>query len=385
MNILFYAFVILGLLFHLYLIPAWFLNKKRDRLIDEWEKQYTKKRFLKCPGCGVLNAVQSKTCVFCNKSLPESLPPQPQAAQSPPKPLTGSGEKDLPSPAPDARIPSLEAQIPPFSPGKKARLDSFFYKNPWPMPTSTVLISLTSIYLLVIFIYGFAVGIYRLGKEGVKQVQEASQTAAKRHAERNDSLPEPPPPPSSPQSSPAPQVPVRTPTPIPSPSPLVVTGSEDEQIVQLMLYLENKDWNIATQARKILATKGKKAALALVKEIDHPDSMIRTHVITALGELGEPETAPRLILALRHEDFLTVIQATTALGNIRAPGVVDGLVQVLKHPDWRVRHAAIAALKAQGNPRAIQALEPFQSDPNERLRSAAKEAVATLNSSLKKE
>ena len=194
MNILFYSFVILGLIFYLYLIPAWFLNKKRDKLIDEMEKQYTQKKFVKCPSCAVLNAIQSKTCVFCNKSLPESLPPQPQPAQSPPQPLSGSGEKDIQSQAPDAKIPSPEAQIPPSSPGKKSGLDSFFYRNVWPMPTSTVLISMTSIYLLVIFIYGFAVGIYRLGKEGVKQVQEASLTAAKRHAERNPPFPEPPPP-----------------------------------------------------------------------------------------------------------------------------------------------------------------------------------------------
>ena len=384
MNILFYSFVILGLIFYLYLIPAWFLNKKRDKLIDEMEKQYTRKRFLKCPSCGVLNAIQSGTCVFCQKSLPESLPPQPQPAESPPQPLTGSGEKDIQSQAPDAKIPSPEAQIPPSSPGKKPGLDSFFYRNVWPMPTSTVLISMTSVYLLVIFIYGFAVGIYRLGKEGVKQVQEASLTAAKRQEERNAPFPEPPPP-YPPQSPTAPQAPVRTPTPIPSPSPLVVTGSEEEQIEQLMLYLENKDWNIAAHARKILVTKGKKAALALVKEIDHPDSMMRTHVMTALGEIGEPETAPGLINALDHEDPLTQIQAVTALGHIPAAGVLEALLKALKHPDWRVRHAAIVSLKAQGNPEALPALEPFQADPNERLRSAAKEAVAALASSQKKD
>lgn len=387
MSLIFYTFVILGLLFYIYLIPAYLWSKKRDQLIDEMERHYSEKKFLKCPSCGVMNALQSQACIFCHKPLAESSSFPGKAGEPEIIPSTPQSKENLPEQKPLTEFPPQLPKIPVTPPKEKSLLDSFPYKIAWPLPRSSALISITAVYIGVIVMYAFFVGIYTLGKAGVKKVRETYPEMVRRHVESPVSQSTPSSPlPSSParETKVAPMV-GRTPTPLPSPTPLALSGSEEEQIVQLMLYLENKDWNIATQARKILVTKGKKAALALVKEIDHPDSMIRTHVICALGEIGEPETVPSLIQALRHEDALTVIQATTALGRIRAPGVVDALVQVLKHPDWRVRHAAIVALKLQGDPKAIQAIEPFQADANERIRTAAKEAVAALRLSLKKE
>jgi len=229
------------------------------------------------------------------------------------------------------------------------------------------------------------IGIYTMGKAGVKQLEEVSRKTAKRQAEKEASRYVAPSASTvKPRQYSAP-VKAQSPTPVSTPTPLVLTGSAEEQITQLMLHLESKDWNTAIQAKKMLISKGKPAADALATEIDHPDIRIRTHVISALGEIGAPESAPYLIDTLDNEDSLTVIQSAYALGNIKSADVVDELIAILKHPDWRVRHAAVLSLEKQDDIKALTALIPLQNDKNDKVKNAAAKAVTSLQESEKKE
>ncbi|MBN1900466.1 HEAT repeat domain-containing protein [Candidatus Sumerlaeota bacterium] len=381
MYLLFYMFVVLGILFYIYLIPAHILNKKRDRLIDEMEKSYTKQKFKKCPHCSVLNPLDAVICEFCKKELPAA--PQPLHTQAP-ETETSSHEKPGDKTPQSAHAPAPLPQNRPAS----SQLEKFPYNRVWPLPNATALISITAIYLLVVFVYGFVAGIYSLGKQGVQQLEEVTREAAKRQAEREASY-APSPPPEETGTQPA-QKPMQiashsTPTPVPSITPLSVSGTDEEQINQLMLYLESADWNVSSQAKKLLVAKGEQAVPSLSGEIDHPDVMVRTHAITALGEIASVRAIPALTGALSHSDPVTVIQAATALGGIHGEGVVEALSHSLKHSDWRVRQAAVLSLANLGDIQALSALFAIQNDPNEAVRNAVKKAVSDLQQPTKKE
>lgn len=378
MHLVFYIFVVLGILFYIYLIPANIINKKRDRMIEDMEKAYTRQKFKKCPHCSVLNPLDARVCEFCNKELP--APPQPRS----PAPVAEQVPEGKPAVA--ATREKTVSHGHPAEKSSQDQLESFLFRRIWPVPNTTALISMSAVYILVIFVYSFFMGIYTIGKQGVKQVEEASREAAKRQAERQASY-APPSAPSQPQSGQPLQVGAhKTPKPVPTPTPLSVSGTQEEQITQLMLYLESSDWNAANQAKKLLIEKGEKAVPALVEEINHPETMVRTHVITALGEIASAESIPALVTALSQDDPVTVIQAATVLGRIPGDGVIDALSKALKHPDWRVRQAAVLSLEKLGDPEALPALLSLQGeDPNETVNEAVKKAVIALQQSLKKE
>lgn len=346
--IFFYIFVVSGLLIFFYFVVAVFINKKRDRLIGFMQEDFTREKFRKCPKCGVLNSGKASVCPYCKTELGSQLPP------------------DIAQAATDSEADG------------KGPLSRFPYKYVWPLPSSQLLITLISIYLGVIFIYGFFAGIYTLGKKGVEQLNEVTRTASQKAAVRDAA--------SESRSSGSPgqkqgvlgSVSLKTPTPIPTPPPFNLSGSPKDQVAELMIHLESEDWNKAVLAKKALIGFGKVAAPALAKEIKHPDQMMRTHVITALAEIGDPASATALMEAVSHDDVVTVIQAVYALRNFKGEKVYSKLKETLNHKDWRVRCAAIASLEKTGDPKVLAEIRSMQKDANERVQEAARKAVATL-------
>ena len=364
MNTIFYIFVVTGVLFYLYLLFAYLVDKKRDVLILDLEKNFSRSNFKKCPHCGVLNLPYAKMCEFCKRKMPVDEAGEP-GEETPPPPLEPPPEES----------PPPETSTPPKGPDLK----KFPYSVAWPLLNPAALISVTGIYLAVILIYGFFAGVYALGKKGVEQIDEISIQAAKQRASRQTPAYETygqkllQPPTRTPD-----RLPVRTPTPMPSPTPFSLAGSLEEQITQLMLHLENEDWNVSRQARKKLVEIGKPAAKELAKEVDHPDPMVRTHVISALGEIGDPVAADALIGLLERDDPVTVILAATALGRIGTKTCVRALEGILDHPDWRIRRAAVLSLAESGDSVSVKALLPLVEDDHEKVREAASKAVEKL-------
>jgi len=377
-GVLFYVYVFAGILLFLYLFVAHQINKKRDRLISEMQTDYTRQKFLKCPHCGVLNAKDATVCQYCNEELPRPVAP---VAPSPPPPLSPPQMEPAP-PQTVMQAPKPVTQPSGASQGQKGLLNKFPYKYIWPTPKLSFLITIITVYILVLLLYGFFAGIYMLGKEGVEELNKVRRQSARRITRREAASSGMNVPSSAGSQAPSvsapPSLPVRTLTPIPTPSPLVLTGSMDEQITHLMLILESGNWNRAIQARRALIQMGKPAAIALAKEVNHPDEMMRTHVITALSEIAEPSTASALVSALSNQDIVTVIQAVWALRNFKDEEVVNVLRNQLRHKDWRVRMAAIGSLEKQSNPSIVAALVEMQNDPNSRVQDAAKNALQRL-------
>ncbi|OQB22130.1 MAG: HEAT repeat protein [candidate division BRC1 bacterium ADurb.Bin183] len=346
--VFFYIFVVAGLLIFLYFIAAVFINKKRDRLIGTMQEEFTREKFRKCPQCGVLNSGKASVCPYCKTELGAQLPPDIAEAAA-------VSEKD-----------------------GKGPLSQFPYKYLWPLPSSQLLITLISIYLVIIFIYGFFAGVYTLGKKGVEQLNEvtrtASQKAAVRDAESERRAHES----AGQKHGTLSSVSLKTPTPIPTSPPFNLSGSPEEQVAELMIHLESEDWNKSVLAKKALIGMGKVASPALAKEIKHPDQMIRTHVITALAEIADPSSANALMEAVSHDDVVTIVQAVYALRHFKGEKVYSKLKETLNHKDWRVRCAAIAALEKMGDPKVLTEIRSMQKDANERVQEAARKAVATL-------
>jgi HEAT repeat protein len=405
MNIIFYTFVVLGFIYHIYIVAAYFINRKRDQLIKLEEEKETKQKYNKCPHCGVLNPRSASTCQFCKKNLPAAMQP-PESTNAGQKVSPGSGEENLPLECPEQAPPPAVRFLRKNTPALKkddTKLDSFLFKNLLPMPNMTAIISFTSFYIMVIFVYSFLISVYTIGKVGVDQLNEVTKRQAEKQYRKrspgiqkdlrvnisssgnnakNIMIKAPPVPEKT-----LPPVPVHTMTPEPSATPLNIHGTENEQITQLMLYLESENWNTALSAKKSIIKKGSPAVPHLIKEITHPDSMIRTHVITALGKIADPDSVPALRAALDHEDPVTVIQVISALSNIKADGVGEAITDMVHSKDWRIRRACAFAYGkiAADSSRAdsfIAILENLKNDKSSKVRDAAENALKSL---MKKE
>ncbi len=400
MNIIFYSVVILGLLFFVFVIFCAVVNKKRRVLLKEQEQEHTRGKFAKCPGCGVLNHRNATKCSFCSAPLtPPPSPPPSSAVPDQTPPAVESGQ-DMPPrsslpvlPVPARPAPSGAASSVVSSGPADELLKKFPWKYAWPEPSAYTLITVGFLYVAVIVIYGVAVGIYQMGKAGVEQLNEVTRDKASRTISPWDpgdrTQPSAQPgvepvavPPGARQvapAAPAAPIPHGTPTPIPSSTPIALSGEPEEQVRQLLLYLESNNWNLARQAREQIVQAGPVAVPLLIQEITHPDQWVRSHVMTALGRLADPRAVPALVNILRGADIVAAVQAASALGGIRDADSRGALISVLSSPDERLRHAAVDALGRQGMPESVAPVQALQSDPVERVRAAVNTALIRLS------
>ncbi|MDF1579167.1 MAG: HEAT repeat domain-containing protein [Desulfuromonadales bacterium] len=114
-----------------------------------------------------------------------------------------------------------------------------------------------------------------------------------------------------------------------------------EQLVTLLGHTEN---NLNMQAYKILLDLGKKAAPALIKEIDSDSSERREHVIAALGTLQVRAAVPEISAVLANTKSGRRYIAAWALGEIADPAGIPALIAALDDPDHQVRRYATRSL-----------------------------------------
>lgn len=114
-----------------------------------------------------------------------------------------------------------------------------------------------------------------------------------------------------------------------------------EQLVALLGQTEN---NLNMQAYKILLDLGKKAAPALLKEIDSDSSERREHVIAALGTLQVRAAVPEISAVLANTKLGRRYIAAWALGEIADPAGIPALIAALDDPDHEVRRYATRSL-----------------------------------------
>jgi HEAT repeat protein len=83
-------------------------------------------------------------------------------------------------------------------------------------------------------------------------------------------------------------------------------------------------------ARHALVAMGKPAVPSLIKALKSKNALMRWEAAKALGEIGDPETAPVLVEALEHDDFDVRWLAAEGLVKMNIKGLKP-LLQALEH------------------------------------------------------
>ncbi|MGK5684294.1 HEAT repeat domain-containing protein [Actinoplanes sp. URMC 104] len=103
---------------------------------------------------------------------------------------------------------------------------------------------------------------------------------------------------------------------------------------------------------------GRETEVTLSAALDHPQARVRAVCLDALGLLGATGAVSRMARVLAEDEVLDVrVAAATNLGRLGARGALQPLIDVLDppHPD-RLRAAAARALGDLGSPAAVPAL-----------------------------
>ncbi len=118
---------------------------------------------------------------------------------------------------------------------------------------------------------------------------------------------------------------------------------------------------LATDA---LAQMGREAEVTLSAALDHPQARVRAVCLDALGLLGATGSVSRMARVLAHDQILDVrVAAAVNLGRLGARGALEPLIEVLDppHPDL-LRAAAARSLGYLGAPAAVPALAAHLDD-----------------------
>jgi HEAT repeat protein len=113
----------------------------------------------------------------------------------------------------------------------------------------------------------------------------------------------------------------------------------------------------------------KAKAFSRALEADIPE--LRMAAANALGELGVPDTIPRLVNRFEDDDPRVRARAARACRNINDARATEPLVGLLTDAKAEVRREAAEALGRIGNRQALQALLQLYDDDSERVRRIA--------------
>lgn len=133
--------------------------------------------------------------------------------------------------------------------------------------------------------------------------------------------------------------------------------------------LSDRSYHVSDSARDALKELGSLAVPALVKQLDHSDSSVRSSVLSVLSALGPAaaDAAPALSkFVLQEQNKGNRWTAISTLGHIGPPAAdaVPVLIELLEHGGETDRRHAANALGGIGGAEALATLERLVDDPD---------------------
>jgi hypothetical protein len=107
----------------------------------------------------------------------------------------------------------------------------------------------------------------------------------------------------------------------------------DSKIKKLVTALSSSDDLTRVKARKELVTIGKPAFPLLAEALKSPNELVRWEAVKALGEIGDPETAPALVKALEDGEFEIRWLAAKGLVGMNVKGLKPLFQALIQHAD----------------------------------------------------
>ena len=159
----------------------------------------------------------------------------------------------------------------------------------------------------------------------------------------------------------------------------------------LIVALKNRDRKVRRKASCVIDNIGFElkevgdfqAIAPLIDALQDPTSVVRSHSVTALGKIGEPQALPAVISALKTEAVRSAldigvcyraIEALHRLGETAA----ESLIHALKHQDRAIRRKAATLLGKTGEAGAVDLLIIALKDEHPRVRSRAAHALGRI-------
>jgi len=139
------------------------------------------------------------------------------------------------------------------------------------------------------------------------------------------------------------------------------------------------DPEIHFRASKALVSIGKPAVNGLSQLLQkHTKSDVRRSATVALGQIGDADAVPSIILALADENSLVRKAATDALGSLRDPRAISPLCRTLEGENWFVVRGAADALAEIGDVQAVGPLLRALKDDRGEVRQQIVKALEKL-------
>jgi HEAT repeat protein len=161
---------------------------------------------------------------------------------------------------------------------------------------------------------------------------------------------------------------------------LCTGGVHADTVADVLHRLPHMDAAKRVRAIYELAETGdRRAAPALIRQLDCDDSRVRVAAVVGLATLKEPYPLGPLIRALSDATLSQAAAYSCALGNL-GDAATPALLKALKSPRTAVRAAAAGAFGYFAEPRAVGALVPLLSDPDRDVRAAAAQGLAKTGS-----
>ena len=159
----------------------------------------------------------------------------------------------------------------------------------------------------------------------------------------------------------------------------------------LIVALKNPDRRVRRKASCVIDNIGYelkeigdfRAVAPLIDALKDSTSVVRSHSVTALGKIGEPQALPAVISALKTEavrsalDIGVCYRAIEALHRLGKPAA-EFLIPALKHPDKAIRRKATTLLGKTGEAGAVELLIGALKDEQSRVRSRAAHALGRI-------
>ncbi len=151
----------------------------------------------------------------------------------------------------------------------------------------------------------------------------------------------------------------------------------------LLLALNDEDQFMRECAAEALGEIGNVDVLSFVLEsIRDEVREVRWEIITALGQIGDPQSVQSLIQVLlnQNEDCFIRGAAAEAIGDLGDASAIDPLIQVLNNTneDNTIRGSAIEALGVIGHSRALEPLLVALKDSDSSIRQITAEAIGAI-------
>ena len=156
------------------------------------------------------------------------------------------------------------------------------------------------------------------------------------------------------------------------------------QAIQPLIAVFRHDWDDEEtitawqEASKALAAIGETALVPLIEGLQDRNSLVRSGVIDALGQLRGTQAVDPLVSMLQDEERQVRADAAEALGSIGDQHAVEPLVALLADEDQYVRCQACYALGDIGTLQVFDPLVTVFNDPDPHVRHAAVVNLARL-------